>query len=98
MFPSADYLVDEVEELAAQVLTVHSPRAAAAVRRAVAELFQVRRPSTGMCSCSCSRSCSHSCASVGRDVCERAGGRARVELLARQACSRVQACALHGEV
>ncbi|GAB4815599.1 hypothetical protein N2152v2_002645 [Parachlorella kessleri] len=40
VFPSADFLLDELEAIAADLASVHSPRAAAAVRRAVAELFQ----------------------------------------------------------
>lgn len=42
VFPSADFLLDELENIAADVAMVHCPKAAGAVRRAVGELFKVR--------------------------------------------------------
>ncbi|KAI3435025.1 hypothetical protein D9Q98_003077 [Chlorella vulgaris] len=40
-FPSADYLLDELEATAADCRRLHSPRLAAAVRRAVTDTFQL---------------------------------------------------------
>lgn len=57
VFPSADFLVDEVEGVARDLAAVHTPRAAAAVRRAVADLFQVtsksRPPAAPLLSATC---------------------------------------------